>query len=198
MEPVFFAVADEFRAWLEAHHQTEFELWVGFFKRGTGRPSMTWAESVDEALCFGWIDAVRKSIDNERYAIRFTRRRPGGVWSNVNVARVAVLVESGRMQSAGLEAFAARREARSGIYSYEQDAFPELSSEHEQRFRADAAAWQFFQTQAMWYRRAALWGIVSAKRDETKERRLVELIDCSARGETVPRLTRPGKKSVTN
>lgn len=198
MNPTFFENAGQFRAWLETNHDIETELWVGFFKRGSGRPSMTWPESVDEALCFGWIDAVRKSIDGERYAIRFTRRRPGGVWSNVNIARVAALTESGLMRAAGLAAFAARKEDRSGIYAYEQNAFPELSTEHEQRFRADAAAWEHFQSRPASYRRSALWGIVNAKREDTKERRLVELIDCSRRGETIPRLTRPGSRAAVD
>jgi uncharacterized protein YdeI (YjbR/CyaY-like superfamily) len=195
MIPTFFATPEQFRAWLTEHHETESELWVGFHKRGTGRASMTWPEAVDEALCVGWIDAVRKSIDAESYVIRFTKRRPGSVWSNVNVARVAVLIEAGRMQPAGLAAFAARKEARSGIYSYEQAGFPEFLPEHERQFRENQAAWEYFQSRPGWYRKSAIWSLLNAKRDETKIRRLAELIDCSARGETVPKWTRPGAKT---
>jgi uncharacterized protein YdeI (YjbR/CyaY-like superfamily) len=194
MEPVFFEDAKAFRAWLSANHERESELWVGFRKRGTGLPSITWPEAVDEALCVGWIDAVRKSIDETSYMIRFTRRKPGSIWSTVNIARVEALAAEERMQPAGLAAFAKREEARSGVYSHEQSDMPELSTEQEAEFRANPAAWEFFQSRPGSYRKAAIWGIVSAKKDETKAKRLAELIECSARGETVPRLTRPAEK----
>lgn len=196
MEPIFFDTAASFGAWLAANHETEAELWVGFRKRGSGLPSLTWPEAVDEALCVGWIDAVRMSIDETSYMIRFTRRKPGSIWSAVNIARVAALAAEGRMQPAGRAAFARRKEARSGVYSHEQAGMPELTAEQEAAFRANPAAWDFFQSRPASYRKAAIWGVVNAKRDETKSTRLAELIDCSARGETVPRLTRPsGKKS---
>lgn len=190
-EPIYFATPEAFRAWLAERHETAGELWVGFHKRSSGTPSMTWPEAVDEALCVGWIDAVRKSIDAQRYMIRFTKRRPNSIWSSVNIARVEVLTAEGRMQPAGLRAFAGRKEARSGIYSHEQTEFPEIPPDDEREFRHNAAAWDFFQSCPGWYRKAAIWSILSAKRDETKRKRLAELIDCSARGETVPRFTRP-------
>ena len=196
MEPVFFEDVLAFRAWLIANHERESELWVGFRKRGTGLPSITWPEAVDEGLCVGWIDAVRKSIDETSYTIRFTRRKPGSIWSAVNIARVEALTAEGRMQPAGLAAFAKRKEARSGVYSHEQAEMPELTSSQEAEFRANAVAWEFFQSRPASYRKAAIWGIVNAKKDETKAKRLAELIECSARGETVSSLTRPaGKKS---
>jgi uncharacterized protein YdeI (YjbR/CyaY-like superfamily) len=191
-EPVYFATPEAFRAWLEAHHETASELWVGFYKRSLGFPSITWQEAVDEALCVGWIDAVRKSIDHQRYMIRFTRRRARSIWSSVNVARVEALTAGGRMQPAGLRAFAGRKEERSGVYSHEQSDFPELTPDEERAFRENADAWTYFQSRPGSYRKAAIWSILSAKRDETRRKRLAELIDCSARGVTVPRLTRPG------
>jgi uncharacterized protein YdeI (YjbR/CyaY-like superfamily) len=194
MELVFFKDAEAFRAWLAANHAIETELWVGFRKRGSGLPSITWPEAVDEALCVGWIDAVRKSIDETSYMIRFTRRKPGSIWSAVNVARVEALTAEGRMQPAGLAAFAKRKEARSGVYSHEQAEMPELTPAQEAEFRANSAAWEYFQSRPGSYRKAAIWGIVSAKKEETKAKRLAELIECSARGETVPRLTRPARK----
>ena len=193
-EPAFFSTPDEFRDWLAEHHETENELLVGFHKRGSGTPCMTWPESVDEALCTGWIDAVRKSIDAERYSIRFVKRRPRSIWSLVNIARVQALHDEGRMQPAGLRAFAGRKEERSGIYSHEQAEFPELLPEDDREFREHTAAWSFFESCPGSYRRAAIWGILSAKRDDTKRKRLEELINCSARGATVPRFTRPGAK----
>jgi uncharacterized protein YdeI (YjbR/CyaY-like superfamily) len=193
VEPVYFATPEEFRAWLGEHHETAGELWVGFYKRGSGVPSMTWPEAVDEALCVGWIDAVRKSIDHQRYMIRFTHRRSRSIWSSVNVARVEALTAEGRMQPAGLRAFTDRKEERSGIYSHERSEFPELAPEDERIFRENAAAWDFFQSRPGSYRKAAIWSILSAKRDETQRKRLAELIDCSARGVTVPRLTRTEK-----
>lgn len=191
VNPTLFANAEAFRDWLAEHHETEAELWVGFRKRGSGLESMTWPEAVDEALCVGWIDAARKSIDETSYMIRFTKRRPRSIWSSVNVSRVAALTEAGRMQAVGLNAFAERKEARSGIYSHEQSAFPELLPEQERQFQAHPAAWAYFQSRPGSYRKAAIWSILSAKRDETKTKRLLELIDCSERGEIVPRFTRP-------
>ena len=190
MNPRFFATAEEFRAWLEEHHADETELWVGYCKKGSGRPSMTWPESVDEALCFGWIDGVRKSIDAESYANRFTPRRARSTWSAVNIRRVRELEALGRMRPAGLKAFAERAEERSGIYAYEQRAGAELGAEFEGLFRANEPAWAWFQAQPAGYRKTATWWVVSAKKEETRRKRLATLIEDSAHGRTIRPLTR--------
>jgi uncharacterized protein YdeI (YjbR/CyaY-like superfamily) len=189
-EPVFFAHPEEFRAWLERHHESASELLVGFHRKGTGRPSLTWAQAVDEALCFGWIDGVRRRVDAERYSIRFTPRRARSIWSAVNVARVADLTAQGRMRPAGLRAFEARVPERTGVYSHERAQDARLTAEEEQRFQADAAAWEFFQSQPPGYRRTALHLVVSAKRPETRERRLAALIEDSGRGLRIKQLRR--------
>jgi uncharacterized protein YdeI (YjbR/CyaY-like superfamily) len=191
MEARFFASPEEWRAWLEEHHDREPEVLVGYWKRGTGRPSLTWAESVDEALCFGWIDGVRRRVDDERYCIRFTPRRPRSRWSEVNVARVAELERGGRMRPAGRAAFAARTEE--GTYSYErQQREAALDPERERRLRADEAAWAYFSAQPPSYRRAVIHWVTSARREETRDRRLAQLVECSAQGRPVPPLRPPG------
>jgi len=192
MAPRFFATPAAFRAWLERHHAEEDELLVGFYKKGSGRPSITWKESVDEALCFGWIDGVRRGLDEHSYSIRFTPRRKRSIWSAVNIKRAGELRELGRMTPAGEAAFAARTDDRSAVYSHEQRRAAKLEPEQEQRFKAEAAAWEWFQAQAPSYRRAALHWVTSAKRPETRERRLATLIADSAAGRTVKPLTRPG------
>ena len=150
--PHFFSNPAEFRSWLELHHAAEKELWVGYYKKGTGLPSMTWPESVDEALCFGWIDGIRKSIDGERYMIRFTPRKPRSIWSAVNMNRVEELTREGRMKPEGLRAYEARSEERSAVYSFEQKEPAVLTEAYEREFRANEAAWAFFEAQAAWYR----------------------------------------------
>jgi uncharacterized protein YdeI (YjbR/CyaY-like superfamily) len=196
MEPTFFATPAEFRAWLEANHAQASQLLVGFYKKGSGRPSMTWPESVDEALCFGWIDGVRKGVDAERYTIRFTPRQPRSTWSAVNIARVAELTRLGRMQPAGLEAFAQRAEDRSGVYAYEQRQAAALEAAEEAQFRANPAAWAYFQARPPSYRKAAIWWVVSAKEEETRRKRLAALIADSEAGRPIPSLTpRPGPAS---
>jgi uncharacterized protein YdeI (YjbR/CyaY-like superfamily) len=189
-EAVFFRTPAEWRAWLDAHAADETELWVGFHKRGSGETCITWAESVDQALCFGWIDGRRQSIDATRYRIRFSPRKASSIWSTVNIARVAELEELGLMRPAGRVAFARRREARSGIYSHEQAGEPELEAAHEALFKQRSEAWDFFQAQAPSYRKAALWWVVNAKRAETRERRLATLIEDSAAGQRVAHLQR--------
>lgn len=185
METVFFARPTEFRTWLRRHHASKSELWVGFYKKQTGKPSLTWPESVDEALCYGWIDGIRKRIDDESYQIRFTPRRRGSIWSAVNIRRMEVLTNEKRMQPAGLDAFAARRENKSGIYAYEQrtECLPER---YARRLRRNAAAWLFFQAQPPSYRKTIVWWVVSAKREETRRRRLDQLMAASTRGERLP------------
>jgi uncharacterized protein YdeI (YjbR/CyaY-like superfamily) len=189
MTPTFFPRPADFRRWLAEHHADARELWVGYHKKGSGRPSLTWPESVDEALCFGWIDGVRKRIDDDRYAIRFTPRKPGSVWSAVNIKRAEVLAAEGRMQPAGLRAFEARREDRSGVYSYEgrRDS---LDEPYATALRKNAAAWAFFQAQPASYRKAACWWVVSAKQEATRLRRLARLVEESARGRRLPQFTR--------
>jgi uncharacterized protein YdeI (YjbR/CyaY-like superfamily) len=191
MEPIVFATPDEFRAWLEDHHDSETELLVGFYKKGSGLPSMTWSDAVDQAVCFGWIDGQSKGIDEVSYRIRFTPRRSGSIWSKVNIAKVAKLTEQGLMRPAGVAAFGRRRADRSGVYSFEREEEARLEPDQEKRFRANEAAWEFFQSQPPWYRRTAIHLVVSAKRPETRERRLVTLIEDSAAGRTIKQLTRP-------
>lgn len=188
----YFESPAAFRAWLEAHHAEATELWVGFYKKGTGRPSMTWPESVDQALCFGWIDGIRRRVDEHRYAIRFTPRKPRSTWSTVNVARVAELTAQGLMTPAGRRAFEARDAANSGVYSFEQTPQP-LPPEYEQQFRANGPAWAFFEAQPPGYRRTAIHWVTSAKREETRLKRLAALIDDSAHGRRIALLARPAK-----
>jgi uncharacterized protein YdeI (YjbR/CyaY-like superfamily) len=189
-EPLFFTAPDQWRAWLERHHAEATEVWLGYHRTSTGRPSLTWPQSVDEALCFGWIDGVRKRVDDERYKIRFTPRKPRSHWSAVNVARVGELVEQGRMRPEGLRAFGRRREEATAQASHERTSPAVLRDEEERLLRADAAAAAFFDAQPPWYRRAATHWVVSAKREETRRRRLAQLIADSAAGRTVPPLTR--------
>jgi len=185
MDPTHFETPGEFRAWLDENHATAEFLWVGFHKKGTGRPSLTWPESVDEALCYGWIDGIRKSLGAERYMIRFTRRKAGSVWSRVNVARVQALTELGRMRPTGLAAFQARKENRSGIYSFEQREV-DLPEPYQGVLRQHKAAWEFFEKQPASYRKAAYWWVVSAKKEETRRKRLEKLIGHSAQAERIP------------
>jgi uncharacterized protein YdeI (YjbR/CyaY-like superfamily) len=188
----FFATPHEFRDWLDAHHASVGELWVGYWKQGTGRPGIGWPESVDEALCYGWIDGVRKSIDAEQYVIRFTPRKPVSIWSNVNIAKVKKLIEEDRMRPAGLAAWERRDEARSGVYAFERKAAG-LDALQEARFRKNRRAWTFFETQPPYYRRVAAHYVSSAKREETREKRRVALIAHSARGERLPQYLSPTK-----
>jgi uncharacterized protein YdeI (YjbR/CyaY-like superfamily) len=180
---VYFPSPAAFRAWLDVHHASRAELLVGFYKRATGKPSLTWPESVDEALCYGWIDGIRRSMDAERYTIRFTPRRRGSVWSRVNTRRGAALIAEGRMRPAGLAAFERRDPAKTGIYSFEREtaAFPPAFLAE---FRANARAWAYFNARPPYYRRVAVHWVTSAKREETRRRRLAQLIARSAKAET--------------
>ena len=183
-KPTFFKTPSDFRKWLSKHHKTADELWVGFYKKDSGKPSITWPESVDEALCVGWIDGVRKRIDDVSYKIRFSRRRPRSVWSSVNIKRMPELVKEGRMLPAGEEAFARRLENRSGIYAYEQRP-AELPDPYAKKLKQNKAAWKFFESQPPYYRKLATWWIVSAKQEETRRKRLEKLIELSAEGRRV-------------
>lgn len=180
----FFKSPRDFRKWLEKNHASTGELLVGFYKKGSGIPSITWPESVDEALCFGWIDGVRKRVDDLSYTIRFTPRRPGSIWSSVNIKRVEELTRNELMMPAGIKAFAARKEYKSGIYAYEQRS-TELPPPYDKRLRANKTAWTFFYAQPPSYRKLAFWWIVSAKREETRLKRLERLIEESAQGRRV-------------
>ncbi|MEO8201797.1 MAG: YdeI/OmpD-associated family protein [Gemmatimonadota bacterium] len=183
MKPRFFKNPPAFRAWLEKNHEKANELLVGFYKTSSGKPSITWPESVDQALCFGWIDGVRKRIDEETYTIRFTPRRSGSIWSAVNIKRVDQLEKQGLMRPAGLAAAARRSETKSGIYAYEQATSPTLPDGYRRKFQSNRKAWAFFQAQAPWYRRRSIYRIVSARKEETRLRRLNGLIEASSRGE---------------
>lgn len=191
MNPLFFAAPADVRRWLDANHESVSELWVGFYKKASGRASITWPESVDEALCVGWIDGIRKTIDEASYKIRFTPRKRTSTWSAVNIGRVAALTREKRMRPAGLRAFEQRSEAKSGIYAYEQRESAALDEAALRQFRARPKAWEFFQSQPPWYRKMAIWRVVSAKRDETRAKRLAVLIADSEAGRRIRELTRP-------
>ena len=191
-EPIYFESPEQLRDWFDANHETAAELWLGYWKKATGRPTVTWAQAVDEALCVGWIDTTRYSVDDERSRQRFTPRRKGSNWSVVNIANVERLTREGRMRPAGLRAFEARTEARSAVYSYEQRHQARLTDEEEARFRANQAAWAWFQGQPQSYRTGATWWVVNVKRPETRERRLGQLIEESAKGLRPKPLTPPG------
>ena len=194
MEPTFFAEPVDFRAWLEENHERASELLVGFHKKATGKPTITWPEAVDEALCFGWIDGIRRSLGDESYVIRFTPRKARSTWSAVNIARAKELVAEGRMRPAGLAAFEARSDDRSAIYSYEQRHVAKLAPDEEREFRANEPAWAFFAAQPPSYRKTALWWVVSAKREETRARRLRTLVEDSANGRRLRHLSRPPRR----
>jgi uncharacterized protein YdeI (YjbR/CyaY-like superfamily) len=190
LQPQFFPTLPDWRAWLKKNHADSEELWVGFYKRDSGRPSITWPESVDGALCFGWIDGVRKSIDAQSYKIRFTPRRQRSIWSAINIKRTKELSKLGLMHKAGIAAFKKRDGDRSAIYAYEQRKTAKLSRDCQKQFRANVAAWKFFRSQPPWYQRTSTFWVVSAKREETRQKRLGILIECSGREQNIPGLNR--------
>jgi uncharacterized protein YdeI (YjbR/CyaY-like superfamily) len=192
MGALFFESPAEWRQWLEINHAIVNELWVGFYKKESGRLSLTWPESVDEALCFGWIDGVRKRLDENSYAIRFTPRKARSIWSQVNIDKAEAQIRMGRMQPSGLAAFQVRIQERSRIYSYEQENHG-LNDEYIAQFQKNEKAWTFFQAQAPGYRRAASWWVISAKKEETRLKRLATLIDDSEQGRMIAPLLRPAK-----
>jgi uncharacterized protein YdeI (YjbR/CyaY-like superfamily) len=196
VNPIFFASPAEFRDWLEEHHATEREVFVGYHKKATGRPSLSWSEAVDEALCVGWIDGVVRRIDDTSHAQRFTPRKPSSNWSAVNIEKVAKLREEGRMRPAGEAAFSRRREDRSAVYAYEQRENPVLEPAQEARFRANEAAWEYFGSRSPSYRRVALYWVVSAKRPETRERRLATLIEDCAAGRQLKQFIRTPRREA--
>jgi len=184
MTPKYFAEQIDFRRWLEANHSKETELFVGFYKVSSGKPSMNWSQSVDEALCFGWIDGVRRSIDAESYSIRFTPRKAKSIWSAVNIKKVAELTEKELMQPAGFAAFAKREASKSKIYAYE-NAPVILSGEFEMRFKTNKKSWEFFSTQAPSYQKRAIHWIMTAKQLITRESRLEKVINESENGRKI-------------
>ena len=190
MEPKFFPTQADFSNWLRENHSRETELLVGFYKKGSGLPSITWPESVDAALCFGWIDGVRRRIDETSYSIRFTPRKPRSIWSAVNIKRAQELAKLKVLHPAGAKAFAGRSEERSAVYSFEQ-ATVAFEPAQAKLLRASKAAWQFFQTTPPWYQRAATWWVINATRPETRAKRLNTLISDSAAHRTLRHLTRP-------
>lgn len=179
MQVTFFSNRIEFRKWLLAHHNTEKEILVGYYKVNTGKPSMTWSDSVDEALCFGWIDSVRRSINEESYCIRFTPRKPNSIWSNVNITKVEELTRTGMMQKAGLDAFGKRKNEKSGIYSFENDNRT-LDSSLEMIFQNNISAWNFFVNQPPSYQKSIIHWIQAAKQEKTRISRLEKAIAASA------------------
>jgi uncharacterized protein YdeI (YjbR/CyaY-like superfamily) len=185
VEAFFFQTPAAFRKWLEQHHAKTNVVWVGYYKKSSGKPSITWPESVDEALCYGWIDGVRQGIDALSYKIRFTRRRPGSIWSSVNIKRAQALIEQGRMCPAGLKAYEAKKENKTGIYSYEQRSV-DLPEPYNSLLKKKARAWNFFHIQPASYRKAISWWIVSAKKEETRLKRLEKLIAHSSQQERLP------------
>lgn len=183
-EATYFRTPAELGRWFRRHHATAKELLVGFHKVGSGTPSITWPQSVDEALCVGWIDGVRKRVDDERYTIRFTPRRKGSTWSLVNIRRVEALTREGRMLEAGLAAFALRSEKKDDRYSYEK-APTELLPAFERRIRKDKAAWKFLQARAPWYRKRVIHWVMGAKQEATRLRRLEKLVEACAEGRLI-------------
>jgi uncharacterized protein YdeI (YjbR/CyaY-like superfamily) len=194
VKPTFFASPEKLRAWLEKNRATRDELWVGFHKKDSGKPSVTWPEAVDEALCFGWIDGIRKGIDATSYTIRFTPRKATSVWSAINTKRMAVLIAERRVRPEGVRAFEARRENRSGIYSYEQRG-DQLAEPYAGKLKKNRKAWGFWEKCPASYRKAAGWWVVSAKKEETRASRLARLIELSAAGERIPQFTRRPARS---
>ncbi|WP_436515384.1 YdeI/OmpD-associated family protein [Ekhidna sp. To15] len=184
----FFSTPDHFRKWLEENHKQESELWVGYYKKATGKPSITWPESVDQALCFGWIDGIRKKIDEEAYQVRFTPRKPTSHWSHVNIKRIAELKKEGLVMEAGLTAYSKKRHGNTGQAFFEQKNV-KLSSNYEEKLKVNKEAWAFFNEKlAPSFRKQSIWWVMSAKREETRDKRFNTLIECSAKGEKVPPL----------
>lgn len=186
----FFKTSSDLRVWFVKNHQRAKELWVGYYKTGSGKQSITWSESVDQALCFGWIDGVRKSLDEERYTIRFTPRNPKSFWSKINIKKVAELKKLGLMTPAGLKIFDQKDGKKSGQYSFEQREKPKLPAAYIKRFKMNNKAWKFFTSKPPGYQRVATWWVISAKQEQTQQKRLAQLIHDCEQHRTIPLLTR--------
>lgn len=194
MDPVFFSNQAEFRDWLSDNHARKTELWLGIYKKRSGQTGIQHGEAVDQALCFGWIDGRVRSLGELSYAIRFTPRTPNSIWSQVNITRVAELTDLGLMHAAGLATFNGRRPDRERLYSYEVDP-TDLAASYEERLRANETAWTFFTSQAPSYQRTVKHWVMRAEREETRVKRLGDLIDASARGKRLPQFTSPGTRT---
>ena len=195
MEAKFFTSPKQFRQWLERNHDRATELWLGFHKKASGKKSITYAEALDEALCFGWIDGVRRKFNETSYVQRFTPRKPKSIWSNINVNHVERLKKEGRMHAAGLEAYERRDPKRTGIYSFENRP-RELSPAYEKKFRANKKAWEFFQAQPTYYKNLLIFRTMSARKEETQLRRLEQLIEVSAKGQRMGMLEKGPQKGI--
>jgi len=189
-KPVFFSTPAKLRDWFLNYAATKDELLVGYHKKGAGIASITWPESVDEALCYGWIDGIRRRVDEESYSIRFTPRRPGSNWSARNIGRVAVLIREERMQPAGMKAWRKRVDSKSSTYAYEQRNV-QLVKAMEAKIRSNKAAWTFFQSLTPSTRKPSIWWVISAKKDETRQRRLSKLIEHCENQRVLPQFLRP-------
>jgi uncharacterized protein YdeI (YjbR/CyaY-like superfamily) len=190
----FFKSGSDFRRWLHEHHDNATEIWIGFYRKDSGKGGITYKEALDEALCYGWIDGIRKKLDDDSFTNRFTPRKKNSIWSNVNVEHVARLKREGRMMPAGVAAYNAKDEKRAGVYSFERER-AELEPAMKKRFRQDLRAWKFFESQPPYYRRIAAWWIISAKRDETREKRLAQLIAVSGKEQRLAPFTSVSQRS---
>jgi uncharacterized protein YdeI (YjbR/CyaY-like superfamily) len=193
----FFKTQNDFRNWLGKNHNKSNELWIGYYKKNSGKPSIDWPQSVDEALCFGWIDGLRKSIDGESYKIRFTPRKPGSIWSAVNLKRAKELIELGLMHPAGFEVFNKKDEKKINRYSFERENV-KLDKEYEKMFKSNKKAWEFFKSMVPSYKKPVLWWVMSAKQEETRLKRLNILIECSEEGEKIPQMKWADKSKNKN
>src|SRR4030095_8605640 len=187
MTPIFFATQSDLRKWFEKNHDKEKELWLGFYKTSSGKQSVTWLESVDQSLCFGWIDGVRKSLGRDSYVIRFTPRKAKSIWSAINIKKIKELTKLGLMRQAGIDAFNKRDEKKSRVYSFEQKNI-KLDKDFEKKFRQNKQAWKFFQSQPPSYQKPSIWWVISAKNETTKQKRLNTLIKDSEAGQKIARL----------
>jgi len=192
----FFRTRNALRQWLEKNHDKASELWIGFYRKDSGRGGITYAEALDEALCYGWIDGIRKKLDDVSFTNRFTPRKKNSVWSNVNIKHVERLTREGRMMPPGTAAYEAKQDNRSGVYSFERET-AELEPEMKERFRKNAKAWKFFEGEPPYYRRMASWWVISAKKDETREKRLSDLINYSAKQTRLPSFTPASARKKT-
>ena len=193
MAATFFKNSAEFRQWLHDHHEKESELWLGYYKKNSGKANYTWSETVDQALCYGWIDGIRKSIDEDRYMIRFTPRKPKSIWSAVNIKKIKELKEKGLMQAAGLAAYAKKEANRSNVYSFEQEEL-KLDEVYLKQIKANKQAWEYFQSLSPSYTKSTIWYVMSAKREATRQKRIQLLVDCCEKGEKLPQFKWSKKK----
>lgn len=191
--PIFFKSANELRKWFQKDHNKASELWIGFYNVKSGKKGITYKEAVDEALCFGWIDGIRKGLNEESYVNRFTPRKRNSIWSNVNTRRINELIEEGRVHPSGLEAFNKRVEEKAGVYSFEQNSHKLLVA-FEKKFKANKKAWKYFTSKAPWYQRTSIHWVMSAKQEVTRLKRLETLINDSENQKMIAQLARPTKK----